>query len=833
MNSAGKCCGIHHYCIFIVLAIIISSCVTLPDPEVSQDSNSDVIGVVNSSHSLGQTFEIRRENFNGLTFWTSVDIKTLEDSTQNEQVLIIDLFSETEPRTHIHHTKIWLESTSDIKPVTIFFPPQLNSAGKVFFLSLSTNAGSINVYGRDEDFYPKGQAFSDMHGIDGDIAFTTTYEFDGGNLLDEIKKWFESTWLVVPFLLILFVPGSFLLITSRENPNFEFNQYIGISIGLSLAFIPVLLLWTSTIGIVWNKSTVYFIFGFFTAILVFAYIRKKFIRHELQIARIREWIARQISTGEFVNTQKKYARVLFLPIVLISIFLLSLAIRLIMVRDLATPAWVDSIHHALVTRIILETGALPETYLPYLNIEPTFYHPGFHSQLATFQLLSDLDIHLAMLILGQVLNALMVFAVYSLALSMTKNQSMGIFAAIISGLFTPMPAYYTSWGRYTQLSGLLILVIAYIYFKQAVYKADKRLFSHELVFASVAASGLLIVHYRVTAFLILFIIADIIIRFTFFGRFQVIGRLQVLRLLIIVLLSTLIIIPWLIQAIPNTFLVSLTQPAPSETEWFADFSWSYLNTAWGKQALVLGVLGLLWGIIRRKRFALILLIWVGLLIILANMSALGLPGGGFINTTSIEISLFIPISILAGYIIVEIIQLWKLVFPKNIHQVMLIFVGTLTIILSFIGARNLTSILNPVTFLSRNQDILAIKWVEENIPKEEKILINPFLWGYGLYAGNDGGYWITPLSGRITIPPPVLYGLSPQEDRIFINQISQFAIDHGRDAKELYNIMSENDVAYIYLGARGGPISPKAIASNPGFNKIYDAQGVQIFEVLP
>ena len=28
------------------------------------------------------------------------------------------------------------------------------------------------------------------------------------------------------------------------------------------------------------------------------------------------------------------------------------------------------------------------------------------------------------------------------------------------------------------------------------------------------------------------------------------------------------------------------------------------------------------------------------------------------------------------------------------------------------------------------------------------VLINPFTWGYGLYAGNDGGFWISPLAGR-------------------------------------------------------------------------------------
>ena len=62
-----------------------------------------------------------------------------------------------------------------------------------------------------------------------------------------------------------------------------------------------------------------------------------------------------------------------------------------------------------------------------------------------------------MLILGQVLNALMIFPVYLLTNKLVKDKTAGIVAAFIIGLITVMPAYYTSWGRYTQLAGLLVL----------------------------------------------------------------------------------------------------------------------------------------------------------------------------------------------------------------------------------------------------------------------------------------------------------------------------------------------------------------------------------------
>ena len=142
---------------------------------------------------------------------------------------------------------------------------------------------------------------------------------------------------------------------------------------------------------------------------------------------------------------------------LLGIFLLSLGVRLVMARDLSAPAWVNSIHHATITRLILEQGGFPSTYAPYIEIDAAEYHAGFHSTLAVFQWLSGLETPEAMLLLGQVLNALIVFAVYLLAVTLTRQRTAGLAAAAVAGLFTPMPAYYTSWGRYTQLAGLLIL----------------------------------------------------------------------------------------------------------------------------------------------------------------------------------------------------------------------------------------------------------------------------------------------------------------------------------------------------------------------------------------
>ena len=56
----------------------------------------------------------------------------------------------------------------------------------------------------------------------------------------------------------------------------------------------------------------------------------------------------------------------------------------------------------------------------------------------------------------------MVFPIYLLTKTLTNNRPASLTAALIVTAFTLMPAYYASWGRYTQLVGLLLLPTAFV-----------------------------------------------------------------------------------------------------------------------------------------------------------------------------------------------------------------------------------------------------------------------------------------------------------------------------------------------------------------------------------
>ena len=125
--------------------------------------------------------------------------------------------------------------------------------------------------------------------------------------------------------------------------------------------------------------------------------------------------------------------------------------------------------------------------------------------------------------------------------------------------------------------------------------------------------------------------------------------------------------------------------------------------------------------------------------------------------------LFMPLSVLAGYFTQQVASFTNQLIPVRwirVHDVLVFLLGCY---LSILGAQKQIGCLNPNTILYRQEDEAAMTWIKANVPEDETIVINPTGWGYGLYMGNDGGYWISPLTGRVTIPSNALYGQNKEK----------------------------------------------------------------------
>jgi hypothetical protein len=800
----------------------------MSDPEASQDYLSDSIATLEAQSNLGQSFVSRRPNLNGITIWINrVSITNNTTSLTNSNDLTAQLFLTPGSLTPVFTTTLTLPSSGSNLPITIAIPDQKNPAGQTYYLVLTNASGTIQVDGRNEDAYPFGRAYINNSPIDADIAFRLNYDYGFSSLISDIADSIPSLWLIIPLFVVLWLPGWMLLDLSGLRSRFNFGEQVAITNGISLALIPVLMLWTTIMKIKWTTQGVSFVAGFLIAIFIVRIVYRAALSQKNRSKLVSDQSANLTSPAN-----RKYRLFTFHSLALSLVFVAVLAIRFIMVRDLATPAWVDSIHHALITQLILNNGSYPPTYQPYLDISPNAYHAGFHSIAASFTWLSQLDLSRSLLILGQVLNALSVFSVYLFTKTLTRRPNAGLFAAIMTGFLTPMPSYYASWGRYTELTGLLLLPVILAFIQLLLNESTVKKTGWIIALGAISAGGLFMIHYRVLAFMACMVLTYIIIYFI--KNKSVVKRKTnhwFVWITCMTALGIISVLPWFIQTIRSILFPSLISVNTASIPPFQDFLWSYLTSALGKQSLVLAGLGLLWSFLKRQRFGITLLIWVALIFLLANLAALRLPGGGLINNSSVEIMLFIPISILGGYFIDQLLIHWNALIPPRLIPASLGVVVILTGFVSYLGARQLIPILNPITILSRNADLSAIQWISDNIPSNETIVINPFAWGYGLYAGNDGGYWISPLSGQPTLPPPVIYGMSSLTEQI--NTLSQQVISLSHDPNAFWEFLYDHKLHYVYLGVRGGVISPERISSSDLFTVIYHQDGVWIFKAKP
>ena len=127
--------------------------------------------------------------------------------------------------------------------------------------------------------------------------------------------------------------------------------------------------------------------------------------------------------------------------------------------ELALPAWVDSVHHALLVRLIAEAGRVPLSFEPYMPVQ-LYYHFGFHTNAALFSRLAQLSADQGILHYGQLMNAFVALATYRLGIALWKDWRRALVAMLFVGFVFQMPAYYLTWGRYTLLSGLVLMALS-------------------------------------------------------------------------------------------------------------------------------------------------------------------------------------------------------------------------------------------------------------------------------------------------------------------------------------------------------------------------------------
>lgn len=636
----------------------------------------------------------------------------------------------------------------------------------------------------------------------------------------------DAAWYILAALIVLVLPGAAWLAWVRGSRADPFER-LGDAVGLSIALIALFGLAAFLTGVRWVNE----------AFLNWAALGLLLV----------------LVVGLLLRLPARYAphprRWLRLGVVLLGLLVLvGLALwRLYQARSLALPAWVDSVHHTLVVRLILENGGLPATLEPYIQAE-FGYHYGFHLIAALFSIWARSQPVETLLWFGQVINALVALSVYRLGKTLWDDARPAAPAALLVGFAFHMPAYYLTWGRYTLLTGLILLPLAMSAGLQVVRGPARR---GDWLRLLLLTAGVALSH--ITALLLLGFFMAVLLIFALAARIVEGRRARKpkdetpaenppetpaarARLLdgiwqpaAAALLGLLLAAPWLArvweQSGPQANLRMISPLDGSQLD-YGRYILYLLGPLHNEVLLGIAGVGLILALFRRATRP--LAVW-GLL-----LGLLTLPWGLRLDPfrpDHMAIVLFLPAALLIGALYSNALGLtarlrWAWLRVGLQGALLLAALG-----LTGWGAWSTRDVLNPSTIFTDAADVQALNWVAENTPEDARFLFNTTIWMGEMYRGVDGGYWIQPVTGRGTILPPVLYTYGAPD---YIAQINDWSARASRLTgcdEDFWSLVQDAKINFVYIHEGQGSLQPAALVNCPQLVQVYRRDRVYIYEI--
>ena len=721
-------------------------------------------------------------------------------------------------------------------------PAELDCPARQYRFTLhSVQDHGVGVWASQTEALAGGEQYANGAPIDGDLVVSTYHAYPLSSLLrdlpDILTPWLGALGVAA---LLLALPGLALLHWAPPHRPMNAMLCAAWLMALGLAFWPLLLLWTTTVGLPMTANMARGVLVALGIMAVAGYLHKRRSGRHLRLAPL-GWP----------------------EMTLIAILALALIVRLVQARNQIVPVWVDSVHHTLVTQLIAEQGLVPRTGEPYISIAGFHYHFGFHANAAVLTWLAALPPYRSVLGFGQILTGLAGLPVFALTVHALSGRRTvpplaarwaGVIAAAVPAFVTYMPAYYLSWGRYTQLAGLLILPV--LLAQTLDLLRQPRLTPGRWLVTLLLIAGLALTHYRVLTFYAVFWLV-------YGGAMLAMGlwrhvsrrtgeagtslgeglrpdtRTMVLGLALAAG-SLLLIAPWVVRMVTAALLpfgaIYGQWAAPEGVE--TSLPMGLLRAEGTMRWVAVAGLGWLWALARRRWHLVLLGAWVAACVLLSDLSWLGLRGTWFIHGTSAAISYWLPAGLFIGWLASDLalgpIHWIHRAAHKRGGAVALSAVLTFGLtVASISSAWGQVDRVNEATVLLRETDLPAIEWVGDNLPQDSLILINTRPWMSDMRMGSDAGWWLPYLTGHRVTFPALLYTHGEPSYRDPIAQLAQ-AVDttESLDDAALLRLLAEAGVTHLFVGTRGGPLEPQNL-TGPSYVELYRHGPTRVYSFDP
>lgn len=788
--------------LLVATTLLLSACAFVDNDQPS--IRPERLLVLEPNRAIGQTFVAQHGGLKGIEVW-------LEPEPDAHGVIVLRLREDFTSSADLAVAELLLSTGSKPGFYRFDWRPQIWSHGvyRYAFLTFS-GAGSVHVGAAEGEQYVNGAAYQDHRPLDThQLTFRLIYDPVG--IAIDLTRWLlESLVWVGAAVLLFVVPGYAVLVNLQHFGDLPFLARFALASSLSVAFYPLLMLWTHVFKVQLGP-----LYAYLPTLLGLVALAYRSLRKPVKDVKV--WIASLRARSDLRISYPTLFTVLAIALIVLS--------RLLVVRSLAAPMWGDSYQHSLITQLIVDNGGLFRSWEPYIPLSTFTYHFGFHALMAVFAWMTGLQPFRAVLLGAQLVNVLAVITPYLLTLQITKNRWSAALTLLIAGLLLPMPAYYVNWGRYTQLTGQVLLP-AFVFTAMQLGGAESA--TARRVYASVATlllSGLLLTHYRVSMWALVFL-AALVASVFLLKRMQT--RVVTVLGLSVLLFSFLLTLPWWFVVAEGNLLTILSGFLSTPSSRVGDFIREYnsigdLSFYMPTVAWLLLLVSTVYGLFKKNRMIISILIWAALLVLATNPDKIGLPGTGAISNFAILIALYLIAAPMISFLVVALLEgLSRFVALRPVEA--LLRASFLPIAVLALSSQ--LRIVDVRFMLVTYPDLKALNWIKEYTPQSAKFLIDSFIaYGGSAVVGSDAGWWIPLLSRRESTVPPLVYVSEKMSNEHYKKQLEEVYRITLNPRMYLESFISQEGVDFAYVGQlnqrQGHGIINNVLNRSEEFEEVY------------
>jgi hypothetical protein len=622
-------------------------------------------------------------------------------------------------------------------------------------------------------------------------------------------------------LVVLLLPGLALLHLCLNREQLSFLSRVTIAPGISVAFVTLLLTWFHVCGLPFGSVAAWFILGASFLILI---LRKS-------EGRWRIFFRFDLAKSEQLAA-----------LTLSALLLLLLFVRLHATRDCVVPPGIDSAQHTVIVQLLRDHHGLFQSWMPYDAAETFTYHIGFHSVTALFAWITRLDSAYAVFIMARTVGLCAAASLFALVRLWTRSDWGGVFAVALWELYSRQLYFFDLPGRWTLLTGLVVLPCALVLFDLFLTQRDRsRLLLGSL--CAVVIAGLVLAQYK--SALIFVVLAASLICARSLSALLSKPNAQTKEVLRIMLGSVCLAIIALFLAAPRLHdvlgaktghqlkRIVVEGPAMNPHAFGAPQlrARDILRTGFSTpQKIVASSLAMLVGIVVLLRRRAVIWFFAGWLVltVLMNPTLIGIDRIGLIDEIHWKGTVQTAIAALAG---LAVGLLCETITPRR-AVVWNIALMCAALVLAIFGALRLPPIPTSSRFVLPD-DLRLLSWMKDHVPPNEKIAARSFF-DHGHVQGYDAGIWLPYFARRQTNQTSLAADLeiapARENDRQFTRELYQ----RDMSTPESAHWMRKQGFSWFFVGGIQPEIDARLLeqlAQNAGLELVHKENAALLYRV--